>query len=345
MRLPMESINLFQGGAIAQNSVITYRPEFPLGGEGYHALRLAIHNSVTIGTGAVPILRGGFMILHNIVFRTSKNELIVSMPGKGWYYLNWILQQAQPVHDELAAGTAVYDAVIDIPFSHRLLSRLEDLALDSGRYSAVELELTLGGVADLLGTPGTATNVTTVDLSLVRNKGCFEKTGKPLAVPFIKNLPPRRLTDGFVNIESAEDLTLYGFVLVCHSMDATAGHCPVVGTPFTGCPQDWVDDITFRDNVTRYCSNLQLDWFKQERRKYADTDHPDVVLAVAPGTTPDDTLRGVYPYIFAQEGSVFNGYWTGQKSEIRLEWNPVGLGGVIDPQIDVILFGMRKMRV
>ena len=127
-------------------------------------------------------------------------------------------------------------------------------------------------------------------------------------------------------------------------MDATAGHVPCPGVPFTGCAQDWLDDITFRDNVTRYCDNLQLDWFRQERRKYADTDHPDVVLAAVPGATPDDTLRGVYPYIFIQEKSVFNGYWTGQKSLVRIEWNPVALGGVLDPQVDCILFGMRKMR-
>lgn len=344
MRLPMESINLFQGDAIPQNSVRTYRQEFPLGGEGFHGLRLVIHNNYTDSTGTGPILRGGFQIIHNILLRTSKNEEIISIPGKGLYYLNWILQKAQPVHDEMALATAVYDAVIDIPFSHDLIARLEDLALDSGRYSMIEMQVTLGGVADLLSAVTGDTNTTTVDLSLVRNKGCMEKTGKPLALPFVKSLPPRRLTQGFVELESAEDLTLYGFILVCHSMDATNGHVPCPGVPFTGCPQDWLDDITFRDNITRYCDNLQLDWFRQERRKYADTDHPDVVLAAAPGTTPDDTLRGVYPYLFIQEKSVFNGYWTGQKSLIRIEWNPVGLGGVIDPQIDTIIFGMRKMR-
>ena len=68
-------------------------------------------------------------------------------------------------------------------------------------------------------------------------------------------------------------------------------------------------------------------------------------LAAVPGATPDDTLRGVYPYKFIQEKSVFNGYWTGQKSLIRIEWNPVALAGATeDPQIDTILFGMRKMR-
>jgi len=344
----MESINLFQGDAPAQGQVRTYRTEFPLGGEGFHGLRMVLHNNWTTGTGtAAPVLRGGFGIVHNVLIRTSKNEEIISIPGKGLYYLNWILQKAQPVHDEIAVATAVYDAVIDIPFSHDLIARLEDLALDSGRYSMVEMQVTLGTEADLFGTPGTVTNLnaTTIDLSLMRNKGCMEKTGKPLALPFVKSLPPRRLTQGFVEIESAEDLTLYGFILVCHSMDAVTGHVPCPGVPFTGCPTDYLDDITFRDNITRYCDNLQLDWFRQERRKYADTDHPDVVLAVAPGTTPDDTLRGVYPYKFIQEKSVFNGYWTGQKSLIRLEWNPVALpGSTEDPQIDTILFGMRKMR-
>ena len=101
MRLPMESINLFQGDAPAQNSVRTYRQEFPLGGEGFHGLRLVIHNTTVGAAGSLPVLRGGYQIVHNILIRTSKNEEIISIPGKGLYYLNWILQKAQPVHDEV----------------------------------------------------------------------------------------------------------------------------------------------------------------------------------------------------------------------------------------------------
>ena len=344
MRLPMENISLVQGLAIPQNSVITVRDIFPLGGEGWHYLRLVFHNDYTDSTGTGPILLGGYKIVHNITLRTSKNEQIVSMPGKGWYYLNWILNASQPVHDELALATAVYDAVIDIPLSHGLLARKEDLALDSGRYNSIELEITLGGVADLITAVTGDTNTTTVDISLCRNKSCFEKSGKPLALPFIKSLPPRRVADGYIEIESAEDLTLFGFIACCHSMDAGAGEVPCPGVPFSGISADWLDDLTFRDNVISYLRLLQLDWFRQERRNYADVDHPDTVLAVAPGVTPDDTLRGIYPYVFIREGSIFNGYWTGQKSEVRLEWNPVALGGVIDPQVDVIIFGMREMR-
>jgi len=334
MRLPLESINLIQGDAIPNNSVKTYRDIFPLSGEGWHRLRIAVHNTVVFGTATDPTLLGGYNIIRNITLRTSKNEILVQCPALSLYYLNWMLHHVEPAHDDIAAADAEYTAIIDIPFTHPLLARREDLILDSGRYSSIELELTVGNPEHLFGAgaEGTATVAVTVDISLTRGKGCFEKTGKPLALPYIKHIPPYELIRGYTDIESAEDLTLFGFLAVVQDMAAEAAFDPCAGVPYSGNPEDNMDDITFRDNVISYLNLLKMAWFRNERDLYFLADNADAARLV-----------GIYPYIFIQEGSIFNGYWAGQKSEIRLENNVTPLAGT-DNQVDVIIFGMRQMR-
>jgi len=334
MRLPLESISLIQGDAIPNNSVRTYRDVFPLGGEGWHRLRIAVHCTVVHGTASDPTLLGAYNIIRNITLRTSKNEIIVQTPALGLYYLNWMLHHVEPVHDDIAAASAEYTAIIDIPLANPILARREDLVLDSGRYSSIELELTVGNPEQLFGAgaEGSATVAITVDLSLTRGKSCFEKSGKPIALPYIKHIPPYELIRGYTDIESAEDLTLFGFYALAQDMAAEAAFDPCAGVPFSGNPEDVMDDVSFRDNVISYLHMLKMDWFRNERGLYSLGDNADMARLV-----------GLYPYIFVQEGSAFNGYWTGQKSEIRLENNVTPLGGTTN-QLDVVIFGMREMR-
>ena len=346
MRLPMETIALVTGQNIDPGSVYTFRDIFPLGGEGWHSLVLSFKDTMATYNAGTAIIRGGFKLRQNITLRTSKNEVLVSTPGMGLYYLNWILGRTQPTYDPIAAADGTYNTVIEIPLTHRLLSRKEDLTVDSGRYSAVELEIMNGTINNLLVGNDTATLATTVDITLVRNKSCFEKTGKPLALPYIKHLPPySQSVKEYIDIESAEDLTLFGFILSCQDMDTPeANHCPLPGVPYSGLPVDWLNNVTFRDNVTAYLRLLQTEWFQMARAKMADIDRPDIDLP--PAALIQDTLAGQYPYIFIQEGSIFNGYWTGQKSEIRLEHSYIvpDPDPTIEAQMDVLLFGMRKMR-
>jgi len=189
MRLPIEQLALISGDSIAQNSVKTYSGLFPLSGEGWHKLRLVFHNVVTAG-GTVPNALGSFLAVKNLTFRTSKNETIVACPGMSLYHLNFLLNGVEPHYTTVIAGAGTFDAVIDIPFTLPLLARKEDLVLDSGRYSMVELELQFGGLVDLQRTVGAAAMTTTLDITLFRGKSTFEKTGKPLALPYIKHLAP-----------------------------------------------------------------------------------------------------------------------------------------------------------
>ena len=252
------------------------------------------------------------------------------------YERNWMLKGVEPTHDAFAVTTTeAFDAVIEIPFSHPLLARKEDLCLDTGRYNAITLQLVLGGADDCWGaaSEGDAVMTATLDITLIRNKSGFEGSGKPVAVPYIKHLPAYLLTRGYTDIESAKDLTLFGFIMNCQDMAADTCYDPQAGLPYSGTPADNIADVTFRDNVISYIDLVLLDFWREERANYGTVDFADIARFV-----------GRYPWTFIREGSIYNAFWTGAKSEIRLENNVTALGTPSTPQVDVMLFGMRQER-
>ena len=250
-----------------------------------------------------------------------------------------MLNGFEPMYDNILAPeidtTAVYDTIIDLPFSHLMLARKDDLAVHTARYSHVELDLSIGTLADLYTTPGaTAALTTTLDVVLFRNKSGLYASGEPLAAPYIKHYPQYSITRGYLDVESAYDLTMLGFLAFVQDMDAASCFVPVHGVPYSGTPVDSVDDFTFRDNLGRYVDAKTMDSFREERAQYGAVDHADMAQ-----------IAGVYPYFFAREGSIYNGYWTGEKSEIRLENDVISLGAeVLDPDIDTLFFGLRTLR-
>ena len=341
MRLPRETIGVVTGAVIPQNSRAVYSTQLPMGGEGWYKARVVLHVTPTHTTATNPIVLGGYKLLHNVLVTTSKNEIICSCPGLGLYYLNWLLNKKQPFFEINAGTTATeYDIILDIPFSHPLLGRQEDLIVDTGRYSSITFDLDVGGPADFFGagSEGDAALAITCDISIVRSKSAFELTGRPISHPFIKHLPPYALAQGYTDIESAKDLTLLGFYAFVQNMDASACFDPIVGVPFSGVPGDFLQNISFGDNIIQLLQNIQMDFFKEERGLYGGVDHPDEVAAIG------DDLLGCFPYIFAQEGSIRSGYWTGAKSEIRLTHNAAPIGAPVTPQVDVVIVGFRDLR-
>jgi len=344
MRQPQECIRLFSGQILPQGGTYPIRTEFPVGGEIYNTIRLVFHNTVAAGgTDPVnPVVRGGFNIVRNILFRSARGEEFIICPGMGLLYHNWMVNGVEPLYDNIAAPwidtTGVYTTIIDLPFSSKFLARREDLAVHTARYSHVELDLSIGSIADLYTTPGaTATNVTTLDVVLFRNKSGFYESGEPMAAPYLKHYPQYQITRGYLDVESARDLTMLGFMAFVQDMDAANCYVPVHGVPYSGVPQDSVDWFTFRDNKAYYIIEKPLASFREERGQYGTIDHADIAEGI-----------GVYPYFFAREGSVYNGYWTGGKSEIRLENDPISLdpsgSEVLDPDIDTVFFGLRTLK-
>ena len=341
MRRPRESVAVVTGAVIPQNSRATFQTQLPLGGEGWYKMRIVLHVTVTQTTATNPIVLGGFKLFQQVLVYSSKGEVFCNCPGLGLYYLNWNLNRKQPFFDINAGTTATeYDVIIDVPFAHSLLGREEDLVVDTNRYNSITCELQIGGPADFFGagTEGDAALAIVADISIVRSKSAFEATGRPISHPFIKNLPPYALAVGYADIESAEDLTILGFLAIVQDMAASAAFDPKIGVPFSGVPGDFMQNISFGDNRIQLLQNLQMEFFKEERGQYAGIDHTDEVAAIG------NDLLGCYPYIFAQEGTVRSGYWTGAKSEIRLTHNAAAIGAPTTPQVDVVIIGFRDLR-
>jgi len=325
-RLPHETVLVISADPFSQGGVKTYREQFPMGKEGYYILRLSIHNTVVVGTGATPNAKGGYLIIKHLSFRTSKMEEPINCPGMGILLFNQLFNGVEPCYDPILAADGVYTSIIDIPFALPFLSRKEDTILDCGRYSHLELQISLGSVADLFQAPGTATNTTTVDISLLRSKTCMDPNGygKPFFLPYIKHMPPFQAgTKKYCDIESSEDLILFGFFAAAFDL-ATWG---TVGNAFEGVPADCLDDITWRNQVMPFVQRQKLGWFREERSQLSN----------------NRTFTGMYPHIFTREGSFKNAFYTGGQSEIKFEIASV-LGTPTTPQVDLVIFGARTLR-
>lgn len=323
-RLPEEDVLLVAGDALSASQTKTYRDIFPLSGEGWRKLRLSFHHVVGAG-GTVPNPLGAYRFIKGVNIRTSRNENPVSTPGMGLYLLNYLMNGIEPVYTTVVAGALTFHCNIDIPFTFPFIGRKEDLSIDSGRYTMIELELQTGTLADMQRTPAAATLASTVDISLVRNKSGFYEGGKPVAMPYIKHLTPfQAVTKGYVDIESAEDLILFGFIAMANDL-VTWG---TVGNPYDGTPVDLMTDISFEDNLMSWVKTKKVDSFQEDRAHYSNSR----------------TLAGVYPYLFTKEGSYKGGYPTGGRSEIKLKIGNGAYVAATTPQVDVILIGSRTLR-
>lgn len=325
MRFPCEVKVLAKGIALPNSGTYTFRDIFPLGGEIWDRIRIVLKSSITVGTGTGPIVLGTYRWLKNVFLRTSRNEVLCNAPGTALYWLNYWFNYAAPVHTEIAAATAVYPAVLDIPFSYPFLKRREDTMVLTDRYNSMELQLSTGAIADFLGTVGTATVAVTADVLAIRDKAGNEKDGygEPIALPFINAYPQQAVaTKDNYDLESSLDLALFGwYEYVCTSPAA----------PFVGTGADNLDDIDFKDNVTTYLDRATVQHFQTER---------ELLFGYNKYLT-NSAFTGIYPHLFVKDGSVKSAYPTGGKSEIKVKNNTVITG---TNYTDLLVFGMRAKR-
>lgn len=328
MRFSQETKTLVKGEPFTPGQVKPIRDILPVTQESWERLRLIFKQDVTIGTGAAPVALGGYHFLKNIILKTSMSEYPFNLPGMGFYYFNLLLQGKKPFYEDITAADEKFENCIDLPFSLDFLKYKDDLLLQTKPYSHLELQLSAGTVADLYGTPGTAVTVPTLDIIVSRSKNPLipeqeAKAKQKRAMMYVKRQAPFDPTaQPYVLLERADDLALFGFMMIAHS-GATAG------VPFSGTPDDILDRITFKDNLMPFLEGGTLGHFKAERHKMMGNSGA--------------TLTGLYPYLFSQDGSLFSAYGCAKKSEIRIDIEEI-IGSPSNPQVDVILFGMRTLR-
>ena len=350
-KFPMEEKTLLIGEPLLNGATRSWSSIFPVGkgaGETWERIRLMFHITTGVAVYTFPVEAGVYAHIQRITLETSDGETLVDVPGTALYIFNRYNDRHCPWHTPVAAGNAQYDAILDIPFGFSFLRKPEDGYLDSGAYSALRLTITTApfvpAVAGALGVPNAAsTQVGTFDLSVIRTKAGFYNNAavKPLFVPYIKYIGSRVPSNAqqYFDIESANDLALFGFMLN-HGTIATAPFVNVaIGTGLT-TEADTITGVTFGDNIIpNIVDNKRLESFRHERNRDFDEIFPWAIPVVP--NIPTVSLIGKYNHLFVQDGSVYGAYPCGNKSQIRISYTGGGAG---TNQADCMVYGFRTKR-
>ena len=358
-KYPMEEKVLITGQPIPSAATTVLSSIFPVGkgaGETWERIRLVFHFAFTAaGVWTFPDQAGAYAWIRNILLETSDGETIIDCPGSALFTFNRFNDRAAPWYTPfvVACTGLTFDAVLDLPFGMNFLRKPEDGYLDSGVYSGLRLTIQTGtavvagaGNFDFgIGNAGANAMAVTFDMSIIRTKaGSVDNAAvKPLFIPYIKyggsRTPTNTAGAQFIEVESANDLALFGFLL------ANGG---VARFPFDHVTQatglsaeiDSLTDVSFGDNIIpNLVDHKMLDSFRLERHRDFKEIYPVAVLAVP--NIPVISLIGKYNHLFVRDGSVYGAYPCGNKTQIRVSWAG---GAVATDQVDLLLYGFRNKR-
>jgi hypothetical protein len=279
----------------------TFGKDFPMG-RGWLKTRIRIRIALVIGTGVTTINESGLLFIKNIFMKTDANEILCNLSGRALYKFLHVEHGTLPFGVvTVPAATGDTDIYLDIPhiLGENFFSR-NDTILDTGRYKSITLQVTLGTVADLLVTPGTATVSAVIDAEAITTAGVLPKKAQPLFYRSLFSLAPVVPTvQTYLEMDRARDLAIMK-VMVASTATATAG------VAFTGVGSDIViNDFDFKDQDKFYFQS-RLWGFNQ-----SDDKNEYGIEAVQAG----------FSFLeFAKDGSVFSSLYTGNKTQLRLAW-------------------------
>ena len=305
----VERPNVITGATLNANGQTQFSKEFPMG-EGWFSLQLAINISLTHGTGTTPVSEGELLVIKNVYLRTDRGEILCNLPGRALWKLAALKNGALPYKDAIAAATAVYVVHLPIYFAdpetgpaHML--RPEDTLLDTSRYNAVSLQITMGGITDLLGTPGTDTVAFTVDAEIERTYGLVPGSkpgegGKPIGHI---NYDVRPAVDAAsfqsIDIERSSDMSLKRLYLF-------TGANGTGGVPWSGTPNDAIiATLNVRDQNRFIESNRKWKMVQMQNKN-------DSML--------ETILSGVAFFDFVADKSHAAALATADKSVLQVTW-------------------------
>lgn len=323
MRGYTELINVVRGKSLTANGLNTVEVEFPIAGY-YRAIHLIYKIALDVGTGDAPITDGEQHILKNVNMYTSNNDsLVKSVPGRGLFLLCASDIGKLPNHDNIAATDGTYEVHYPIYMSNPNGIKPDDTALKTDRYSSIKLELTNGGVADLLGTVGDAAITLTVDVIVERfidDQGSAGIIGN--AIREFSNISPvNPANQQFFDIERAKNFSLSRAV-VQSANSATAG------TAYSGTPANTVlsvIDLEIGGQVNKSVySNIAFTSLQKISFDWIQTVPETGVVYI-------DTARG---------GSLIENLYTGESSLFKIKWTN---GTLSTSQISASIIGIRTL--
>jgi len=292
-----ERVNFIRASALTVNGSQQFSDRFKMG-HGWLSMWIHIAVVVTIGTGTTPISDGLLRLIKKILLKTDRGELVCNLPGRALFYIAAYRMGCRPQITTLAAASATYDIYLPIFFTDEDMIRPEDTILDTSRYKSVDLEIQLGGVADLFGTVGTSSITASLDVDVERTFGALPAEAKPLYFVSYDSRPPQ---DANVNpnieMEKSPDLSYKRLFLF-------TGDTGSAGVPWSGNANDTYPQRTNIQDQDRFIEKDRIHSFVQAHNK-----------SIAQLET---VLAGVEVYDFCMDKTIFSALSSGDKSALQL---------------------------
>lgn len=298
---------------VVQNQPITLggatnpiKEAFPLG-EGYYKMKIVFKNTLTVGTGTTPIANALAKILKNLKIKTSADGVI--MDASGVSFQRRLQRQIRTAArmSTLAASNGTYYFDLDIMFYNPELRRPEDTILNTARYKSLELVITYGTVADLLGTVGTASLAVTADVYIYKSDLNVTPSNAPNAIPYFVDLPTKlfQAADSYIEIDKNEDLAIFNILTGLSDNTGTAG------IPWSGVEQNVPESLwTIEDNSHPFL----FDRISMEAM-VSDVVHERSLEAPGAGTMCFNMI---------DDKSTLSALASGDKSKLRVKWDRNG---------------------
>lgn len=298
-----ERVNYVSAQAMNVGGATAFSKEFRLG-HGWRVMWLHIAVAFTVGTGTTALSDALLRLVKKLFFKTDRQELICNEPGRAMWYIAAYILGTRPQITTFAAASATYDVYIPILFCDPTMTRPEDTILDTSRYQALDFEVTLGTVADLLGTVGTSSYTATIDIDVERTYGAVHPKAKPHYFVAYDHRPPQDASvNPNVELEKSTDLSIKRLFLF-------TGDTGTAGIPWSGNANDTYPTKT----------NIQ----DQERFIEKDRKHAFVQALNKNYASLETQLAGVEIYDFVMDGSITSALSTGDKSSLQLQLTQSG---------------------
>lgn len=306
----------------ANNSATVFGKEFPLG-EGWYKVAVRFNLVFVVGTGTTPITEGELLYIKNVQLRTDRGEILCNLPGRALYKIATYKTGQTPFKDAIAASTATYTVTLPIWFAENRtmdMLRMQDTILNTARYNSLILTVTLGTTADLLGTPGTSTVTTNMDVEIERSFGPLPPQAFPLYhISYDVRPPVDASTTVSIDLERSADMAIKR--LYVHS--GTSG---TAGVPCSGVNADTIQSqVTVKDQ-NRFIEFLRFHAMVLNQNKC------DAQL--------ESRIAGFEVYDYVADGSIVAALATAEKSVLQYTW--VNQGGVAANSIVTVIEEMIR---
>lgn len=322
MRGNTEIKEVFRARTLTNGAITRFSTEFPLG-EGWYRLALRFNHALVVGTGTTPLSENNLRLVRSITLKTDRSEYVWnSVPARAIYRWDQMLRGAAALSTAIAAASATYSTLLNLWFVDPLAIKPEDTILNTARYSAITLEVGIGTITDVLGTPGTATIASTVDAYVERSKGPLPASVRPLLfTEYGVRVPVDPTTVQVIDMERASNLAYKRWqYFACNTTT-------VSGVPYSGDASDAIlTDVTVDHDGGRPFETILHPVLNAINKQ----DYALETAVVGQGITD-----------FVRDGSLNSQLYSGDKSRLRLLWSNGTLGTL--PQMNLSYMGTRPL--